>query len=62
MLLVFIIVMPGIIVSSSVLVLLKKNEMFYFFLITFLSGLFTFVLFHLIYYFVPQRNMSWSKT
>lgn len=61
MLLVFITLMPVIIVSSSVLALLKKQEKFYYFLIVFLSGIFLFLLFMTIYYFVPSRTMRWGK-
>ena len=61
MLLVFIILMPVIIVSSSVLALLKKNEQFYYFVTVFLSGLFLFLLFMSIYYFVPSRTMRLGK-
>jgi uncharacterized BrkB/YihY/UPF0761 family membrane protein len=61
MVLVFITLTPIIIISSSALALLKERQIFYYFLISFLSGLFAFILFNLIYYFVPQRDMNWSK-
>lgn len=61
MLLVFITLMPIIVISSSLLALLQKKEMFYYFLITFLSGVFGFLLFGAIYYFVPPRRMKCSK-
>lgn len=61
MLLVFIFLMPLIIISSSILALLQSNEKFYKFLTIFLSGIFIFILFNLIYYFVPKRDMNWSK-
>jgi uncharacterized BrkB/YihY/UPF0761 family membrane protein len=61
MLLVFITLLPIVIISSSAIALLKENHKFYYFIITFLSGGFTFVLFSSIYYFVPNRDMHWSK-
>jgi uncharacterized BrkB/YihY/UPF0761 family membrane protein len=62
MLLIFIIFLPLIIVSSSVTAVLKEKEVFYYFLSTLSSGLFTFILFNLIYYYVPAREMKFRNT
>lgn len=61
MLLLLFILMPVIIISGSITAFLKANKNVYYFLITFLNGIFTFLLILLIFYFVPKPKMRWSR-
>jgi len=61
MLLIFLIITTVIIICLSIPVFLRQNESIYHFLTILLSGLFAFILFFFIYYYVPKRKMTWSK-
>jgi uncharacterized BrkB/YihY/UPF0761 family membrane protein len=61
MLVVFIIITAIIIILLSIPAFLKENRTVALCLTILFSGLLAFLLFLLIYYFVPQRQMSWSR-
>jgi uncharacterized BrkB/YihY/UPF0761 family membrane protein len=61
MVLIFIVFMPFIIISSSVPAVLMATEAWYSFITTLLSGLLMFILFCLLYYYVPKRKMAWKN-
>lgn len=61
MLLAFILITPFIIIISSIPALIKNNNIFYSLIISLSSGAVAFILISLIYYFVPERKMSWRN-
>jgi len=62
MLLAFIILMPAILLCSFAPAILTHSEKFYKVGIALSGGLFGFILFELVYYFVPKRQMYWRDT
>jgi uncharacterized BrkB/YihY/UPF0761 family membrane protein len=62
MLLAFIILMPAILLCSFAPAILTGSEQYYQVGTTLSGGLFGFILFELIYYYVPKRQMYWRDT